>query len=82
MALCGGVALYLLALSAFKRRNVGSYNNPSLVAATALTLLAAAAAALPALLALALVAATTCTLITYEVSRHAEVHDRIRHSNS
>ncbi len=32
VALCGGVALYLLALSAFKRRNVGSFNNPRLVA--------------------------------------------------
>ena len=28
-ALCGGVALYLLALSAFKRRNVGSFNRPA-----------------------------------------------------
>jgi low temperature requirement protein LtrA len=81
VALCGGVALYLLALSAFKRRNVGSFNNPRLVAATALTLLGAAATALPALLSLALVAATTCALITYEVFRYAEVRERIRHGN-
>jgi low temperature requirement protein LtrA len=81
VGLCGGVALYLLALSAFKRRNVGSFNNPRLVAATALTLLVAAATALPALLSLALVAATTCALITYEVFRYAEVRDRIRHGN-
>jgi low temperature requirement protein LtrA len=81
VALCGGVALYLLALSAFKRRNVGSFNNPRLVAATALTLLVAAATALPALLSLALVVATTCALITYEVFRYAELRDRIRHGN-
>ena len=34
-SLCGGVALYLLALSTFKRRNVGSFNNPRLVASAA-----------------------------------------------
>src|SRR5262249_1078597 len=79
VSLCGGVALYLLALSAFKRRNVGSFNNPRLVAATALTLLIPAATALPALLSLALVAAIGCALITYEVFRYAEARDRIRH---
>ena len=35
VALCGGVALYLVALSAFKRRNIGSFNCPRLVAAAA-----------------------------------------------
>ena len=30
VSLCGGVALYLLALSAFKRRNYGSFNYPRL----------------------------------------------------
>src|SRR5262245_37583852 len=79
VALCGGVALYLLALSAFKRRNVGSFNNPRLAAATALTLLIPAATALPALLSLALVAVIGCALITYEVFRYAEARDRIRH---
>ena len=79
VALCGGVALYFVALSAFKRRNVGSFNNPRLVAAAALTLLIAAATALPALLSLALVAAISCALITYEVFRYAEARDRIRH---
>jgi low temperature requirement protein LtrA len=79
VALCGGVALYFVALSAFKRRNVGSFNNPRLVAAAALTLLIAAATALPALLSLALVAVISCALITYEVFRYAEARDRIRH---
>jgi low temperature requirement protein LtrA len=79
-ALCGGVALYLLALSAFKRRNVGSFNNPRLVAAAALAAFAPLATKVPALLALALVAKATCALITYEVFRYAEARERIRHS--
>ena len=33
VALCGGAALYLLALSAFKRRNIGSLNGPRIAAA-------------------------------------------------
>jgi hypothetical protein len=33
VALCGGGALYLVALSALKRRNIGSFNYPRLVAA-------------------------------------------------
>jgi low temperature requirement protein LtrA len=45
--LCGGVALYLLALSAFKRRNIGSWNVPRLIAAAALLLAIPAATATP-----------------------------------
>jgi len=78
-ALCGGVALYLLALSAFKRRNVGSFNYPRLVAAGALAALAPVATMLPALVSLALVTTTTCALIGYEVVRYAEARQRIRH---
>jgi low temperature requirement protein LtrA len=79
VALCGGVALYLLALSAFKRRNVGSFNNPRLVAAATLIVLVAPATTLPALLSLSMVTAIACVLITYEVFRYAEARDRIRH---
>lgn len=78
-ALCGGVALYLLALSAFKRRNVGSFNYPRLGAAAVLVALAPVATLLPALVSLALVTATTCVLIAYEVVRYAEARERIRH---
>src|SRR5207245_2712185 len=45
VALCGGVALYLTALSAFKRRNVGSFNRPRLFTAGALVALVPAAEA-------------------------------------
>ena len=79
VALCGGVALYFTALSSFKRRNIGSFNYPRLVAAAALTALAPAATRLPALVSLALVATVACGMITYEVHRYAEARDRIRH---
>ena len=81
-ALCGGVALYLLALSAFKRRNIGSFNFPRLVAAAVLAALAPVVTTLPALLSLALVALIACTLIAYEVRRYAEARDRIRHQET
>jgi low temperature requirement protein LtrA len=81
-ALCGGVAIYFLALSTFKRRNIGSFNYPRLVAAGALVTLAPAATRLPALLSLTLVAAVACGLIAYEVRRYAATRDRIRHSGA
>ncbi|HEY2939974.1 MAG TPA: low temperature requirement protein A [Gaiellaceae bacterium] len=74
-ALCGGVALYLLALSRFRLRHVGSF----LIAAAALAALAPVATMLPALLSLGLVALIACGLIAYDVHRYAEARDRIRH---
>jgi low temperature requirement protein LtrA len=82
VALCVGVALYFVALSAFKRRNVGSFNWPRLVAAAALMALAPVATAVPALLALALVAVLTCGLVAYEYVSYAEARDRIRHGGA
>ena len=79
VALCGGVALYLVALSALKRRNIGSFNYPRLVAAAALAGLAPLATAMPALLALGLVAGVACGLIAYETVRYADTRDRVRH---
>jgi low temperature requirement protein LtrA len=79
VCLCCGVALYFLALSTFKRRNIGSFNRPRLVAAATLCALAPLALGVPALLALALVALVACGLIAYEVVRYAEARDRIRH---
>jgi low temperature requirement protein LtrA len=79
VALCGGPALYFLALSAFKRRNIGSFNQPRLAAAAVLAALAPAATAVPALLSLGLVTLVACALIAFEVVRYAEARDRIRH---
>jgi low temperature requirement protein LtrA len=79
VALCVGPALYFLALSAFKRRNIGSFNQPRLVAAAVLVALTPVATAVPALLSLALIALTACGVIAYEFVRYAAARDRIRH---
>jgi low temperature requirement protein LtrA len=78
-ALCGGVALYLLALSAFKRRNIGTFNRQRLVVAAFLVALTPLATALPALAALGLVAAASCGLIGFEVVRYTEARKRVRY---
>jgi low temperature requirement protein LtrA len=78
-ALCGGVALYLLALSAFKRRNVGSFNRQRLLVAAALVALVPVATVLPAIAALGLVATAACGLIAFEYVRYAEARERVRH---
>jgi low temperature requirement protein LtrA len=82
VALCGGAALYFLALSAFKRRNIGSFNYPRLVAASALVVLAPIATEIPALLAVGLVAAISVGLVAYEFVAYAEARDRIRHGSA
>jgi low temperature requirement protein LtrA len=78
-ALAGGVALYLLALSLLKRRNIGSFNLPRLTAAVLLALLVPAITRLPAVVSLALVTTVMCGLVAYETWRYAEARDRIRH---
>jgi low temperature requirement protein LtrA len=80
VALCGGAALYLVALSAFKRRNIGSFNYPRLVAAAALIVLVGIATAIPAVVALGLVAAVGVALVSYETVAYAEARHRIRHA--
>jgi low temperature requirement protein LtrA len=82
VALCAGPALYLLALSAFKRRNIGSWNRPRLVGATLLVALVPVATAVPALLALAVVAVIAVSVMAYEYVRYAEARDRIRHGTA
>jgi low temperature requirement protein LtrA len=78
-ALAGGVALYLLALSLLKRRNIGSFNLPRLTAAALLAILVPAITQLPAVASLAIVACVMCGLVAYETWRYAEARDRIRH---
>jgi low temperature requirement protein LtrA len=80
-ALCGGVALYFLAMSGFRRRNVGSWNRPRLVACAILVALAPIAVSLPSLLALGLVALIACGDIAYEVVAYAGARERIRHGS-
>jgi low temperature requirement protein LtrA len=77
-ALCGGVALYLIALSAFKRRNIGSFNVPRLVAAAIALALIPLVTHEHALLALGLVTAVACGLVVFEYRHYAEARTRIR----
>jgi hypothetical protein len=78
-AFYGGVALYLLALVAFRLRNVHTLNVQRLMAALLLVVLIPVAAALPALAALGMLAAATAGLVGYEAVRFAEVRHRVRH---
>jgi low temperature requirement protein LtrA len=80
VALCGGVALYLLAHVAFRLRNVGTLNRQRLVVAAVLVALIPAGTSLPALGTLALVAGIAAGLIAYEALRFAEARQRVRHA--
>jgi low temperature requirement protein LtrA len=80
VALCGGVALYLVAHVLFRLRNVRSLNRPRLVVTVALVAIHPAAVELPALATLALVAALCAGLIAYEAIRYAEARARVRHA--
>jgi low temperature requirement protein LtrA len=77
-ALCGGVALYLVAHILFRLRNVGTLNRQRLVAATLLAAMIALASTVSALVLLALVSATTTSLVGYEAVRFRESRQRVR----
>ena len=80
VALCGGVALYLLALSALKRRNLGSFNRPRIVAARAAGRAGAGGdGGAGAGGAGAGGGRRVLALIAYETVRYAETRDRVRH---
>ena len=72
VALFGGAVLYLVALSALRRRNIGGWNVQRLVASAALLLLLPVAAAVPAVAALAVLPRCSLGLIAFEavVPRH------------
>ncbi len=78
-ALCGGLAIYLLALALLRRRNIGSFNRQRLVTAAILLALIPVAHALDALAALAITTLACCGLIAYEALRYRSLRDRIRH---
>ena len=78
-ALHGGPALYLLALIAFRLRNVGSLSRSRLVAVVALLATAPLGEHIGALLDLLLVTAIMAALIAWEAIRYAETRHRIRH---
>ena len=82
IALCGGVALYLLAQIAFRLRNVGSLNRPRLVAAAACLALIPVAVEVEALAAAAAIAAICTLLVTYEAIRYREARARVRNARA
>ncbi len=77
-ALCGGVALYLLALVAFRLRNLGTLNRQRLVAAAVLLALWPVATSVHALVALALAAAVLAVLVAYEALHFRDARARVR----
>jgi low temperature requirement protein LtrA len=81
VALLGGVALYLLALVAFRYRHVGSINQRRLGLAIVLFALIPAALELPALAMVAIIGALVWTLIVIETRGYGEGRDRVRHGD-
>jgi len=79
VALCGGVALYLVGHVLFRLRNVRTLNRQRLVVSVLLLVLIPIALELPALATLATVAALCVGLIAYEAIRFAAARDRVRH---
>ena len=78
MALCAGLALYLLAHVAFRLRNVRSLSRSRITAAAACLALVPVAMTVPAWLALALLAVVCTALIAFEVVHHREARARVR----
>jgi low temperature requirement protein LtrA len=79
VALSGGVALYLLAHVAFKRRAVGIWSTPRIIAAAVLLALIPLWDSVDALVALAGVTAVVIVLIIFETVRYAELRAEERH---
>ena len=80
VALCGGVALYLLGHVAFRLRNIGTVNKQRVVVAILAAALIYPATELNALATVAILAALVAGLIAYEAMRFAEARRRIRAS--
>jgi low temperature requirement protein LtrA len=78
VALCGGVALYLLAHVAFRLRTFGGVNRQRLAAAALCVACVPLGTAVSALAALAAVTAVSAGLIAYEAIRFQESRRRVR----
>jgi low temperature requirement protein LtrA len=77
-ALCGGIALYLLAHVAFRLRNTGTLNVPRIVAGVVCLALIPVATSVAGVTSLALLLAVCVALIAFEAVRYAEARARIR----
>jgi len=79
VALCGGLALYLLAHIGFLFRTTGRVFRRRTLGAALLLALIPAALAIPALAALALVSAVCALVVAYEAIRYRSARVRVRH---
>ena len=78
VALCGGVALYLLGHNAFRLREVGSVSVPRVAVAILCCALIPVAVSIPSLLILATLAGLMCALVTFETMRSREFRPVLR----
>jgi low temperature requirement protein LtrA len=79
VALCGGVALYLLGHIAFLQRTTGRVFRRRTIGAVVLLAVIPAAMAIPALAALALVSAVCVLVVAYEAIAHRDHRTQVRH---
>jgi low temperature requirement protein LtrA len=78
VALCAGVAVYLLGHIAFRLRNVHSVNRPRLLVAGLCLALIPVAMRIDALVMLGIIAALLSGLILYEVTAYRDARARVR----
>src|ERR671918_337117 len=78
VALCGGVALYLLGHNAFRLREEGSVSVPRLVVTILCLALIPVAVSVPSLITLAVLALVLCALAAFETATSREVRRELR----
>ena len=78
VALCGGVALYLLGHNAFRLRDIGSISVPRLVVTVLCCGLIPVAVSVPSLVTLAILAVLLCALAAFETTRSREFRRELR----
>ncbi len=78
VALCGGVALYLLGHNGFRLREVGSVSLPRLVVTVLCCALIPVAVSIPSLITLAVLAGLMCALTAFETLRSREFRRELR----
>jgi low temperature requirement protein LtrA len=78
VALCGGVALYLLGHNAFRLRDEGSVSVPRLAVALVCLTLIPVAVSVPSLITLAVLTVLLCGLATFETATSREFRRELR----
>jgi len=78
VALCGGVALYLLGHNAFRLRDVGSVSVPRMVVTILCLALIPVAVSVPSLITLTILSGLLCALAAFETMRSREFRRKLR----